>query len=45
MFVSGREAFPNVRELSGGNSESPGVLGRPSLMSGSGLKTLRYVRE
>ena len=37
MSGSGRVALPNVREWSGGLPGCPGVVGRPSRMSESGL--------
>ena len=40
MSGSCREAFPNVREWSGGPPGYLAVVGRPSRMSGSGQKTL-----
>ena len=45
MSGSGREVLPDVREWSVGPPESPGVVGRTSLMSGSGLEVLPKVRE
>ena len=42
---SGRKALTNVRELSGGISECPGVIERPSWMIGSGRETLPNVRK
>ena len=45
MSKSGREALPNVREWSGGPPECPGMIGRPSLMSGSGRESLPNVLE
>ena len=40
MSASGREAVPNVRESSGGPTGCPGVDGRPSRKSASGLEAL-----
>ena len=45
MSVSGREALPEVREWSGGLPGCPGVVGRPSRMSGSGRESLTGGRE
>ena len=45
MSWSGREALPNVWELSGGPHGCPGVVKRPSWMSWSGRETLLVVRE
>ena len=45
MCESGREALPDVREWSDGPPECPGVVGRPSWMSGSGRVALPDVRE
>ena len=39
------EALPDVREWSGGPTGGLGVIGRPSLMSGSGWEALPNVRE
>ena len=39
------EALPDVRECSGVPPGCPGVVGRPSRMSGSGRETLLDVRE
>ena len=38
MYGSGRETLSNVREWSGVNPGCPGVVGKPSQMSGSGRK-------
>ena len=43
-FLDVREALPVVRVWSGGPPGYPGVVGRPSLMSGSGLEVQPYVR-
>ena len=40
-----QEAFPVVQELSGGLHECPGVVWRPSRISGSGLEALQDVQE
>ena len=45
MSGSGREALPNVRELSVGPPECAGVVERTSQMSGSGLEALPDVWE
>ena len=52
MFESGRVALPDVREWSGNPPEClvgplgyPGVVGRPSRMSGSYRESLTNVRE
>ena len=45
MSGSGREAFPDVRELSRVPSEFPGVVGGPSRIFGSGQEALPDVRE
>ena len=55
MSGSGREAFldvrgdleslSKVREWSGGTPRCPGVVGKPSRMSGIGREALRDVRE
>ena len=45
MFRSGRESLADVREWSGGPPGCPGVVGRPSKMSGSGREGLLDVRE
>ena len=44
MSGSGREGTPNARELSRGIPGSPGVVGRPTQMSGSGQKVLLDVQ-
>ena len=44
MSESGREAFPDVQEWSGGPPECLGVFGRPSRMSGSVWEILPDVR-
>ena len=44
MTGSGREAFPDVWEWSGGPPECLGVVRSPSRMSGSGLEALPDVR-
>ena len=41
MSGIGREAFPDVREWSGRPRGCPGVVGRPSRMSGNGREALR----
>ena len=41
MYGSCREAFPDVRELSEGPPVYPGVVGRPSQLSGSGGRPSR----
>ena len=41
----GRETLSDVRQLTGGPPGSPGVVGRPSQMSGSGREVLPDVRE
>ena len=40
-----REAFPDVREWSGGPQGYLGVVGRPSRISGSGREALKDVWE
>ena len=40
MSGSGREALPDVREWSGRPRGCPGVIGRPSRMSGIGRKAI-----
>ena len=40
MSGSGREVLPNVRKESGRYPGSPGVIGKPSQMSGSGPDSL-----
>ena len=40
-----RKALSDVRECSGGLFEYPGVVGRPSRMTGSGREALLDVRE
>ena len=45
MYVSGREALPEVREWSGDPFGCPGLLGRPYWMSGSSREALPDVRE
>ena len=45
MSRGGREAFLNVRQWSGGPPRCPGVVGRPSRMSGSGWEVLPDVRQ
>ena len=45
MSWSGREAFTDIRECSGGPPGCPGVVGRPSRMSGNGLEAVLDVRE
>ena len=45
MSRSGREALPDVREWSVGHTGCPGVIGRPSQMSGSGREAILDVRE
>ena len=45
MSRCGREAFPDVREWSGGPFECPGVVGRPSQTYGSGREDLLGGRE
>ena len=45
MSWNGQEALPHVLEWSGNPPECPGVVGRPSRMSGSGRETLLDVRE
>ena len=40
MSGSGREALPDVREWSGGPPGCPGVVGRPTRMSGSGREAI-----
>ena len=40
-----RKALSDVRECSGGLLEYPGVVGRPSRMTGSGREALPDVRE
>ena len=42
---SGREALPDIRDLSGSLRGCLGVIGRPSQMSGSGRESLGDVRE
>ena len=44
MTVSGLEAFQDIRESSGGPPVCPGVVGKPSRMSGSGREVLPDVR-
>ena len=41
MSGSGREALPDVREWSGGTPGCPGIIDRPSRMSGSGRSPSR----
>ena len=41
MTGSGREAFPDVWKLSGSHHGCPGLVRRPSRMSGSGRYNLR----
>ena len=41
MYISGWEALPEVREWWGGPPGCPGVVGRPSWMSGSDRKLSR----
>ena len=41
----GREALPDVQQLSGGPPECPEVVRRPSRMSGSSREDLSGVRE
>ena len=45
MFGSGWEALQDVRKWSGGPPGCPGVVGRPSRMSGCGREALSDVRE
>ena len=45
MYGSGREAFLDVLEWSGGPRECPGVVGRLSWMSWSGREALLDVWE
>ena len=45
MSMSGREALKDVREWSGGPRGCPGVIGRPSRLSGSDWDALPNVRE
>ena len=45
MSRSSREAFPDVREWSGGPPKCPGLVGWPFRMSGSGREALPDVRE
>ena len=45
MSWRGRESLPDVREWSEGPPRCPGLVGRPSQMSGSCWKTLPDVRE
>ena len=45
MSGSGRQAFPDVLEWSGGPPAFPEVVERPSSMSGSGREALQDVRE
>ena len=45
MSRSGREAVPNVREWSGCYPKCPGMVGRPSRMSGSGQEILLNVQK
>ena len=45
MSRSGWEAFPDVREWSRGPPGCPGVVGRPSRMSGSVREALPVVQE
>ena len=44
MPGSDRESFPEVREWSEGHPGCPGVVGRPSLMSGCDREVLPYDR-
>ena len=44
-LTGGWESFPDVREWSGGPPGYPGVVGRPSWMTGSGLEALPVVRD
>ena len=45
MSCSGREALEDVLEWLGGPPGCPGVVGRPSRMSGSGREALPDVQE
>ena len=45
MYGCGREALPHILEWSGGPPGCPGVVGRPSRLSGSGRKSLTGGRE
>ena len=45
MPKSGRQALKDVREWSGGPPGYPGVVWRPSRMSGSVRETLKYVQD
>ena len=45
MSGSDRETLLEVQEWSGGPHGCPGMVGRPSRMSGSGRETVRYVWE
>ena len=45
MFGSGREAFPDVQEWSGGPPGCSRIVGRPFGMFGSGREAFPDVRE
>ena len=45
MSGSGRDALPDVRQLSRGPTGCPAVVGTPSRLSGSGREALPNVRE
>ena len=45
MFSSGREALSNVRECLEGPPKCPGVVGRPSRMSGNNREVILNVRQ
>ena len=45
MSRSGWKVLPDVREWSGVSLEYPGVVGRPSQMSGSGWEALSDVQK
>ena len=45
MSGSGREAFPDVREWSGGPAGCLGVVGRPCRMSGSDREAIPDIRD
>ena len=45
MSRSDQEAICDVREWSGRPSGCPGLVGRPSRMTGSGLEALQHIRK